>query len=352
MEKLTASVVGCGMGGHLSLQALAASERFDLTAAADLQPEALEALSEDFPDIETFENHREMFAVSPTDVVCVSTYPPSHETVALDALELPLRGILVEKPLGHTADSGRKILEAVKKKRIPMAVPHGLLVKKAPVEILERVGNGEIGALKLVEIQSSGWDIINAGIHWLDFFVTLTGNEPLDFVMSSCDASTRTYRDGMQVETIAVTYAQTKSGIRVVMNTGDEIKVGEPGKQTLFRLIGTRGWIEFYGWENEYRLMNADHPEGTTIATEDFPETPHRLHLERMAHMIERGDPDYSIPEGSLMALELCEGAYLSNRHRCRVDLPLEDFEPPEPPDWNPGRPYSGASGGRDGRKI
>ena len=63
---------------------------------------------------------------------------------------------------------------------------------------------------------------INAGIHWLHFFVTLTRNEPLDFVMAICDSSTRTYRDGMQVETMAITYAQTHSGIRVVMNTGDD----------------------------------------------------------------------------------------------------------------------------------
>ena len=74
----------------------------------------------------------------------------------------------------------------------------------------------------MVEIQCSGWDIINAGIHWLDFFVTLDAcPEPVSYVMAACDASTRTYRDGMQVETLAVTYAQTESGVRAVMQTGD-----------------------------------------------------------------------------------------------------------------------------------
>src|SRR3712207_8225841 len=47
---------------------------------------------------------------------------------------------------------------------------------------------------------SARWDIINAGIHWLNFFVTLTDNEPLDYVIAQCDTTTRTYRDGMQVE--------------------------------------------------------------------------------------------------------------------------------------------------------
>lgn len=49
----------------------------------------------------------------------------------------------------------------------------------------------------------------------------------------------------MQVETTAVTYGQTKSGVGVVMNTGDNVLVDRDGKETLCRLIGTKGMIEF-----------------------------------------------------------------------------------------------------------
>ena len=210
---LTASVVGGGMGGKLSLTALLDSPHCYLAAAADLNPEVCAELRERYPGLRTFASHQQMFAACPTDVVCVSTFPPSHEEVALAALDLPLKGILVEKPLGHTVASGRRILETVRQQGIPMAVPHNLLVRKAPLEIIARVQSGEIGELKLVEIQCHRWDIMNAGIHWLDFFVTLTGNEPMDHVMALCESSTRTYRDGMQVETTAVTYAQTASGV-------------------------------------------------------------------------------------------------------------------------------------------
>jgi predicted dehydrogenase len=155
MKKLTASVVGGGNGGKLSLKALANSEYFELVAVTDLRSDVRGQLKQIFPGIRTYATHEEMFADSPTDVVCVSTWPPSHEEVAMDALKLPLKGILVEKPLGHTAALGRKILEAVKAKQIPMAVPHGLLAKRTPLEIIERVHKGEIGALKLVEIQNT-----------------------------------------------------------------------------------------------------------------------------------------------------------------------------------------------------
>lgn len=348
---LTASVVGAGTGGKLSMVALRDSARFDLVAVADINPQACRAAEAQFDGIRAFGNCREMFAVCPTDVVCVSTYPPTHELVAMDALQLPLKGILVEKPLGDTVASGRRILTAVKRKRIPMAVPHGLLVRKTPLEIISRVQRGHIGELKLVEIQCTGWDIINAGIHWLDFFVTATGYEAMDHVMAICESSARTYRDGMQVETTAVTYAQTRSGVRVVMHTGDEVRLNRAGKQTLFRLVGTAGQIEFWGWENGYHILNAEFPRGTVITPGELPGTPHQRHLERMADMIESGEMDYSIPEGSLLALEICEGAYTSSRHRCKVTFPVDKFVPPVTSDWDPGTPYSGRGGGRNGRK-
>lgn len=351
-QTLTAAVVGGGAGGRLSIQALARSERFHLLAAADLRPEVLADLERDYPGLRTFTDHREMFATCPTDVVCVSTYPPSHESVALDALALPLKGILVEKPLGHTAASGRRILEAVKHAGIPMAVPHGLLAKKTPLEIIARVQDGEIGDLTLVEIQCAGWDIINAGIHWLDFVVTLTRHDPVLSVLALCDTSTRTYRDGMQVETVAITSAQTQSGLRIVMYTGDEILVNRPGKATVFNLIGTAGQIEFWGWEDGYILRNAAYPAGTIIIPEEFSVIGHQRHLENLAAMVARGEADYAVAEDSLRALEVCEAAYLASRRHCQVTLPLERFTPPPSSDWDPGMPYGGVGGGRDGRAL
>lgn len=350
--KLTASVVGGGSGGTLSMRALRNSDRFELVAVADLKQDVREKLAEEFPGIRTYASHEAMFSDAPTDVVCVSTYPPTHEPITLDALALPLKGILVEKPLGHTAASGRRTLAAVKQRGLPMAVPHGLLVNQTPCEIIARVQAGEIGALKLVEIQNTKWDIINAGIHWLNFFVNVTGCEPMEYVMAICESSTRTYRDGMQVETTAVTYAQTVGGIRVVMNTGDDVLVNREGKNTLFRLVGTEGQIEFWGWENAYRLLNREFPQGKTFVPPERPGTPHQRHLERMADMIDTGEVDYTVPESSLLALEICEGAYVSSRHRCKVTFPVDAFEPPAPADWDPGMPYSGEGGGRDGRKL
>jgi predicted dehydrogenase len=351
----TAAVVGGGAGGKLNLAAFDASSRYRPVAACDIRPDVCRDLEARYPGLRTFTSHAEMFSACPTDVVCVATLPPSHEAITADALRLPLTGIVVEKPLGHTAASGRRVLEMVQGRGLPLAVPHGLLVKRAQEEIVQHVHEGAIGDLKLVEIQCRGWDIINAGIHWLNFFTVLTAGDPVEHVLAACDATTRTYRDGMQVETLAVTSAQTRSGVRVVMHTGDHTRVNAERDPTVFRLFGTAGSIEcgaFSERSSGYRLINAQHPGGAEIAVEEEPRTRHQRHLENLARCMDEGRPDYAVAESSLAALEMCEAAYLSSRLRCSVSLPLDRFEAPAATDWDPGSPYGGQGGGRDGRRL
>jgi predicted dehydrogenase len=349
----TAAVVGAGAGGGLSMAALAASQRYELAAVADLSPAACLAAQERYPGIRTFDDYSQMFAECPTDVVCVATWPPSHLEVTEAALALPLRGILVEKPLADTAAAGRRVLQLAQARRLPMAVPHGLLVADHSRQVLDLVHSGAIGKLKLVEIQCRGWDIINAGIHWLNFFVMLTQHAPIAYVMGACDTSSRTYRDGMQVETLAVTYAQTMTGTRVVMQTGDYVQTSEEGKDTLFRLVGTQGTLDFFGWEPRYRLFNAGHPEGQLVDVPVGPRSAHQRHLENLAEQIDRSEPDYTVAQSSLLALEMCEAAYLSCRSGgAPVTLPLAEFVAAPPVDWQPGLPYRGTGGGRNGRTL
>jgi len=350
-KRYTASVVGGGSGGKLSLAALAASSRYDLVAAADLSADVRAELAERYPGIRTYATHQEMFSASPTNVVCVSTWPPSHHQIVVDALRLSPQGILCEKPLGDTAAAGDAILRAIKTAALPVVVPHGLMQNRHAQEIIERVRGGEIGELDLVEIECSRWDIINAGIHWLNFFVNLVPDDRMDWVMAIAEASTTTYRDGMEVETNAITYVQTVKGVRAVMHTGDDVLTRRPGKGILFRLVGTLGLIEFYAWESAYRIVNAAHPGGRLYEVPRYPQSAHQRYLESLAEQMDTGSYDYAIPESSLVALELVEGAYLSSEHRCKVTLPLSAFTPPPEPGWRPGKPYRG-QGGRDGRKL
>ncbi len=352
-RRYSASVVGCGTGGRLSLQALSSSDRFALRAVADVRPEARVSVRRDFPEVEIYPSHQDLFRERPTDIVCVSTYAPSHLEITRDALRMVSpKGMLVEKPVADNMADGEEIARLLSGAGIPAVVPHGLLVAAHGDQILGLVRGGAIGRLELVEIQCEKWDIINAGIHWFSFFVALTQGDPVRSVQSACDTSTGTYRDGMQVETESITYVETSAGVRAVLQTGDDVRTIRAGKGTYFRLVGEEGEIEFYGWESAYRIRNRDAPAGRLVPVEPFARSNHRIHLENLARMVDEDRPDGSALRGSLSALEICLAAYASHRERCKVTLPLAGFAPRRFEGWDPGVPYRGSGGGRNGRLL
>jgi predicted dehydrogenase len=269
----------------------------------------------------------------------------------MDALGLPVVGILVEKPLADAATGGRRILDAAKSRKLPLVVPHGWFARDIAQEIADRLLGGEIGTLQLMEVQCRKWDIMSAGIHWVHFFLSVIPADEVALVMASADRSTRTYRDGVQVETMSVTYVQMRSGTRMVMQTGDDTEVVRG--ETLFRFFGEAGTLEWCLQENAYSLLNRRHPNGETVEVSiRDPRRPHHRYVDSLAKQMDTGSPDYTIPNASLTALEICEAAYVSANNRCRVTFPFQAFTVPPDTGWEPGAPYGGEGGGRDGRKL
>jgi predicted dehydrogenase len=353
VNRLTATVIGAGAGGTLSIDALIASDRYDLVGVADMSEASRVRVSERTGGaVPTFASYQEMFREVPSDVVCVSTYAPSHLEMTKAAVALPgLRGMLVEKPLGETADAGAEIIQLLKSHDLPLVVPHGLMAQSAALEIIARVRGGDIGSLRVVEMECTGWDIINAGIHWLQFFGALVEPSPIELVLAAADRSTRTYRDGMQVETEAITMARTTNGVRVLLNTGDHVPVWRDDTPCLMRIVGDRGYIEFGAFEPRYLLV-ADGHDRELVEVEPFAVSGHQRHLEFLADQVATASRDYLIPETSLQALQIVEAAYESIRVGGSVTFPLGATQPERDVHWDPGQPYSGTGGGRNGREL
>jgi predicted dehydrogenase len=350
---LTATVVGAGAGGTLSIDALLASDRFELVGVADMSEAARDRVREKTGGaVPTFATYEEMLAQAPSDVVCVSTYAPTHLPITRAAVETGrVKGMLVEKPLGDTTIAGREILALLRDHDLPVVVPHGLMAQSAALEIVRRVREGVIGDLAVVEMECTNWDIINAGIHWLQFFVALVEPEPVTYVLTAADASTRTFRDGMQVETEAITMARTAGNVRVLLNTGDHVGMSRDDTVCLMRIVGSRGYIEFGAYEGHYVLVGPGN-DRTRVDVEQFAVSGHQRHLEHLADQIEAGTRDDVIPDTSLQALEIVEAAYQSARTGKAVTLPIDGRQPDDKGDWDPGMPYSGQGGGRNGREL
>lgn len=106
---LGVGIVGLGGMGHLhasTVQELGAT----VVAGADIAAESRAEFEASF-DATTYERYDALVADEAVDAVVVTTPNRFHEPIAVAALEAGL-SVLIEKPLAHTVESARRIVEA------------------------------------------------------------------------------------------------------------------------------------------------------------------------------------------------------------------------------------------------
>lgn len=128
---------------------------------------------------------------------------------------LPLQGIWVEKPRGHRHISGTAVRDGIRERNLPVAVAHGLWGQPTASQVMRRIHDGDMGEWSPLEIQCTGRDIVDAGIHGRNCCPHAARKPDLEHGRAVCDPHARTYRDGLQVETEAVAFVQTQSGLRM-----------------------------------------------------------------------------------------------------------------------------------------
>ena len=311
----TASVIGCGRGGRLSLRALSHSSDYELLAAADPSADARERIESEMPDVRLFSDYRDMLARCHTDVVCVATPAPTHASIAHDLLGRNVAGLLLEKPLACEASTADALLKAVRDARCPVVVPHGMLVLPAAQDVKNRMRRGDIGQVLSVKVRNSV-DLLNGGIHWLAFLLDVFDNDRPVTVNSEFDVSGHEISDGVQVESYGMTRIELQSGLPIELESGvrarptTEVLPRDERQGALFCVRGSEGVIEFSAWAGSYCIQVGD-SDGALVRKPLAAGTSyHQVFLEQLARDIATGRPDYGSAELSLAALRLIDVAY------------------------------------------
>jgi predicted dehydrogenase len=312
---LTASIIGCGHGGGLSLDAVSNSSDYELIAAADPSADARKRVADRFPDVRLFADYGEMLAKCRTDVVCIATPAPSHASIACEVLHYKPKGLLLEKPLACDISTAAELLREIRDAACPVIVPHGMLVLPAAQEIKARIRRGDIGEIATVEVQNAV-DLLNAGIHWLAYLLDVFDNDAPMTTNAEFDVSDHVVNDGVQVESRGDTRIKLESGLLIDLQSGNktdptsEVLPRAQQRGALFRVTGSKGVIEFSAWAGSYwiqvgksngELIKQPLPAGSSY---------HQIFLEQLAQNIAAGEVDYSSAELSLAALRLIESAY------------------------------------------
>jgi len=127
------------------------------------------------------------------DAVCISTYPDTHESIAVKALEYGCH-VFIEKPLADSVEGAKRVAETAKKMNRKLVV--GYILRHHPswerfIELSHQLGKPLVMRMNLNQ-QSHGhtWathlnlmkslsPIVDCGVHYLDVMCQMTQSKPV-----------------------------------------------------------------------------------------------------------------------------------------------------------------------------
>lgn len=193
MKKIRILVIGCGNMGASHAAAYHHMQEFEicgLVSRGDSKKRLNEKLGADYP---LFDDFRKALEVTKPDAVCISTYPDTHEEIALKSLDYGCH-IFIEKPLADTVEGSEIIISASKKANKKVVV--GYILRHHPswerfIEEAQKLGKPLVMRMNLNQ-QSHGfmWDvhrnlmktlspIVDCGVHYIDVMCQMTRSKPM-----------------------------------------------------------------------------------------------------------------------------------------------------------------------------
>jgi predicted dehydrogenase len=192
-QKLRVIIVGCGNMGTSHAFSYHLIDEFQIVGLVsdnDSNDVLNNKLGNKYPLFNDFEKALEE---QRPDVVCIATYPDTHEKFAVLALEKGCH-VFVEKPIADSIAGAHRVIEAVKKSRKKLAV--GYILRHHPswvrfIELSKELGKPLVMRMNLNQ-QSHGrmWSvhrnlmktlspIVDCGVHYIDVMCQMTNSTPL-----------------------------------------------------------------------------------------------------------------------------------------------------------------------------
>lgn len=186
-------VVGCGNMGASHAWAYHTMDGFKICGIVSTgkSKEVLnEKLGGGYP---LFSDYEEALNIAKPDAVCISTYPDTHESFAIKALEKGCH-VFIEKPLADTVEGAERVADAAKKAGKKLVV--GYILRQHPswekfIELAQQLGKPLVMRMNLNQ-QSHGnmWNvhrnlmkslspIVDCGVHYIDVMCQMVRSKPV-----------------------------------------------------------------------------------------------------------------------------------------------------------------------------
>jgi len=254
--KIRFAIVGAGVISPFHAKAIAANDKAELVAIADVVEEKARKLANDFSVKDVYTDYQEMLKRDDIDVINVCTPSGLHAEVTIAAAEAG-KHVFCEKPLDITLEKMEKMIRTTRERGVKLGVVYQRRTLPAAIAARDAVRSGKLGKLVLGDAylkyyrsqeyyNSAGWRgtweldgggaLMNQGVHGIDLIQWMVGDVESVFAHAA-----PLVRD-IPVEDTAVAVLKYKNGAFGVIQGTTSVY---PGMESRFEIHGEKGTIIF-----------------------------------------------------------------------------------------------------------
>lgn len=348
MDKIRFALIGGGMAGPLSANAIKNIDNAEIIAFCDVNEAVCQQYKKEYQIPYIYTDYKEMLKNDEIDVVCVITPPFLHEQMVTDIAKSK-KHIICEKPIATNLIEADNMIAVCEKEGITLGVIFMYRFMKQALIIKDALDSGKIGRLLSVdcigksfrsdEYYASGkwrgtWSgegggsLISQTVHFIDLMLFIAG----DVESLSGDYMT-TIHDDIEVDDMANAIFKFKNGAIGSVVSSTAIRPGYPRR---LEIHGEKGTIileeeKIIQWKIEG--MNEDDyltkeiiDSGDTATKAGYVNYElHKLQIEDFIEAIRNNrKPKIDGQEGR-RALEFIRAIYISGMTGKKVQFPVED---------------------------
>lgn len=312
-------LVGCGtMGGQIA-QAVRALDGWELPAVYDPREEnALKIKNRWFPETDVKESLAALLSEIPADgILAIASTADSHVEIAKMALDLGIKKIFLEKPIGTSLSSARELWQNVEAAQAVMLVDH--IRRWVPsVEGVKRlINSGIIGQVHSLHYNFGRAGMAMIGTHLFDFVRWLFDGEILSVKAHLDHVERPSWRGSQFVDHSGRVELKMDKNIWITLDLSDNM----PLQQDFFVIYGATGRLEVDQRNETIRMVAT---AGRTWEEHYAWHHMIQVGLSRALIEINNSKPARCGPQDGYKALEAAIACYHSHRNQnAWTDLPL-----------------------------
>jgi predicted dehydrogenase len=146
MEPVKTALIGLGYWGPNLLRTFSADPSCALEIACDLSDANIEKARRQYPTVRYVKDAKQVFEDPSIELVLIATPTSTHFDLASRALQAG-KHVFVEKPMTHSAEEGRMLVELAKRMGKLLMVDHTFVFSPAVEKLTEIVRGGTLGEL-------------------------------------------------------------------------------------------------------------------------------------------------------------------------------------------------------------